>query len=173
MIRLETPLKMEDLKMLNAGDKVLISGIIYTARDQAHKRLIESLEFPLDLEGQIIYYTGPTPTKPGEITGSIGPTTASRMDPLTKPLLEKGLAMTIGKGERSDQFRKLIGRFNHVYCMAVGGTGALLANHILSSEVILYEDLRSEAIRKLMVKDFPVYVAYDMFGHSIFGGDHE
>lgn len=170
--RITTPLTDEVVESLKAGDKVLITGYIYTARDAAHKRMVEALqrgeELPVDLKGQIIYYVGPTPPKPGQVIGSAGPTTAIRMDKYVEPLLKLGLKGMIGKGYRSPQVRELLKKYKAVYFAAVGGVATLLQKHIKSSELVAYEDLGTEAIRKLYVEDFPVIVANDVYGGDIF-----
>ena len=166
------PLTDEDVASLRAGDRVLITGYIYTARDAAHKRMMELIkmgeDLPFDVKGQIIYYVGPAPAKPGYVIGSAGPTTASRMDPFTPPLLKLGLKGMIGKGQRSEEVKKALKEYKAVYFEAVGGTGALLARRIKSVEIIAYEDLGPEAIRKLYVEEFPVIVAVDMYGNDLF-----
>ncbi|GAB6065481.1 Fe-S-containing hydro-lyase [Aquifex pyrophilus] len=170
--RITTPLTEDVIKELRAGDKVLITGYIYTARDAAHKRMVEALqrgkELPIDLKGQIIYYVGPTPPKPGQVIGSAGPTTAIRMDKYVEPLLKLGLKGMIGKGYRSPQVRELLKKYKAVYFAAVGGVATLLQKHIKSSELIAYEDLGTEAIRRLYVEDFPVVVANDIYGGDVF-----
>ncbi|NPB08315.1 MAG: Fe-S-containing hydro-lyase [Aquificae bacterium] len=170
--RITTPLTDEVIEDLRAGDKVLITGYIYTARDAAHKRMVESLErgeeLPFDLRGQIIYYVGPTPPKPGQVIGSAGPTTSIRMDRYVEPLLKKGLKGMIGKGYRSPQVRELLKKYKAVYFAAVGGVATLLQKHIKESELVAYEDLGTEAIRRLYVEDFPVIVANDIYGGDIF-----
>ena len=170
--RITTPLTEEVIKELRAGDKVLITGYIYTARDAAHKRMVEAINkgepLPIDLKGQIIYYVGPTPPKPGQVIGSAGPTTSIRMDKYVEPLLKLGLKGMIGKGYRSPQVRELLKKYKAVYFAAVGGVATLLQKHIKSSELIAYEDLGTEAIRRLYVEDFPVIVANDVYGGDIF-----
>jgi len=170
--RITTPLTDEVVESLRAGDKVLITGYIYTARDAAHKRMVEAIQRgekpPIDLKGQIIYYVGPTPPKPGQVIGSAGPTTAIRMDKYVEPLLKLGLKGMIGKGYRSPQVKELLKKYKAVYFAAVGGVATLLQKHIKSSELIAYEDLGTEAIRRLYVEDFPVIVANDAFGGDIF-----
>ena len=170
--RINTPLTDEVVESLKAGDKVLITGYIYTARDAAHKRMVEALQrgesLPVDLEGQIIYYVGPTPPKPGQVIGSAGPTTAIRMDKYVEPLLKLGIKGMIGKGYRSPQVKELLKKYKAVYFAAVGGVATLLQKHIKSSELVAYEDLGTEAIRKLYVEDFPVIVANDVYGGDIF-----
>jgi fumarate hydratase subunit beta len=170
--RIKTPLTDEVVEGLRVGDRVLISGVIYTARDAAHKRLVEVIEkggeLPIDLKGAIIYYVGPTPAKPGQVIGSAGPTTSYRMDPYTPKLLEMGLKATIGKGQRSKEVKEALKKFKAVYFVAVGGAGALLSRRIKKAEVVLYEDLGPEAVRRLEVEDFPVIVGNDAFGGDIF-----
>ena len=166
------PLNVQDVKKLSAGDYVYITGTIYTARDAAHKRMDEALKnseaLPLDLENNIIYYMGPSPAREGRPIGSAGPTTASRMDKYTPALLDLGLRGMIGKGKRSDDVKEAIVRNNAVYFAAVGGAGALLAQSIKSSEVIAYDDLGTEAIRKLEVENFPVIVVIDAEGNDLY-----
>jgi len=151
MIKIETPLTDEIVERLRAGDRVLISGVIYTARDAAHKRMVEALQRgeppPFDLKGQIIYYVGPTPPKPGQVIGSAGPTTAIRMDKYVEPLLQLGLKGMIGKGYRSPQVKELLVKYKAVYFAAVGGVAVLLARAIKSSEVIAYEEGRRRFAR--------------------------
>ncbi len=170
--RITTPLTDEVIADLKAGDKVLITGYLYTARDAAHKRMVEAIERgekpPVALEGQIIYYVGPTPPKEGQVIGAAGPTTAIRMDRYVEPLLKLGLKGMIGKGYRSPQVRELLKKYRAVYFAAVGGVAVLLQKHIKSSEMIAYEDLGTEAIRRLYVEDFPAIVANDMYGGDIF-----
>ncbi|MGB9598117.1 MAG: Fe-S-containing hydro-lyase [Candidatus Poribacteria bacterium] len=170
-IKLTTPLTDKDVAKLNVGDRVFISGIIYTARDAAHKRIVETInsgkESPFDLKGQIIYYAGPSPAKPNAIIGSCGPTTSSRMDAYTPKLLEYGLKGMIGKGKRSEEVRVAIMKNKAVYFSAVGGVAALLSKTIIESEVIAYPDLEPESVRKLIVKNFPVIVAIDVYGNDI------
>ena len=166
------PMTREVREGLRAGDYVYLSGTIYTARDAAHKRMQETLyrgeELPLNIDGQIIYYMGPSPAREGRPIGSAGPTTASRMDRYTPKLLDLGLQAMIGKGKRSQEVKDAIVRNKAVYFAAVGGAGALLSKSIVSSEVIAYEDLGTEAIRKLEVKDFPVIVVADSQGNNLY-----
>ncbi len=172
MKRLTPPLTDEVLEGLRAGDKVLITGRIYTARDAAHKRFIEALErgepLPIDLRGQIIYYVGPTPARPGMIIGSAGPTTSLRMDKYMEPLLKAGLKATIGKGYRSWRVVELLKKYKAVYLVATGGVGALISKRIKSAKIVAYEDLGPEAVRELWVEDFPAIVANDIYGGDIF-----
>lgn len=169
---IKAPLSDQDAKELNAGDYVYITGTVYTARDAAHKRMYEALEkgekLPLDMENNIIYYMGPSPAREGRPIGSAGPTTASRMDKYAPSLLDLGLKGMIGKGKRSDAVKEAIVRNGSVYFAAVGGAGALLAQSIKSSEVIAYDDLGTEAIRKLEVENFPVIVVIDSQGNNLY-----
>ena len=166
------PAQKEELTELHAGDYVYISGTIYTARDAAHKRLYESLtrgeSLPIDLEGTVIYYLGPTPARPGQAIGSAGPTTSSRMDKYTPLLLKCGMYGMIGKGKRSEEVRRAIMENGAVYFAAVGGAGALLSKCIKKSEVIAYEDLGTEAIRRLTVERLPVIVIMDSRGNNLY-----
>lgn len=169
---ISAPITKEDASGLRAGDYVYITGTIYTARDAAHKRMEETLEknesLPIDIKNQVIYYMGPSPARDGRPIGSAGPTTASRMDKYTPKLLDLGLSAMIGKGKRSEEVLNAIVRNKSVYMAAVGGAGALLSKCILSSEVVAYEDLGTEAIRKLEVKDFPVIVVADCEGNYLY-----
>lgn len=169
---IQAPMSKEDAKKLSAGDYVYISGTIYTARDAAHKRMYEALEqsgpIPIDMAGNIIYYMGPSPAREGRPIGSAGPTTASRMDKYAPDLLDLGLTGMIGKGKRSDAVKKAIVRNGAVYFAAIGGAGALLSKAIIKSEVIAYDDLGTEAIRKLEVEDFPVIVVIDSDGNDLY-----
>jgi fumarate hydratase subunit beta len=169
---LQPPLTEEDIRSLKAGDEVLITGVIYGARDMAHKRLCEAIdagkELPFELEGAIIYYVGPTPAQPGKVIGAAGPTTSSRMDAFSPKLLTKGLKATIGKGYRNSEVREALKKYGAVHLSAIGGAGALLSKHIVAAEVIAYEDLGTEAVRKLEVIDFPAIVAYDSYGNSVY-----
>lgn len=167
-----SPLTEEKIKNLKAGDSVLISGIIYTARDAAHKRLIKLLEegkeLPLDIKNSIIYYAGPTPAKEGNVIGSVGPTTSYRMDSFTPMLLDRGLRGMIGKGLRSKEVIESIKKNKAVYFAAIGGAAAIIAKCVKKVEIVAYEDLDSEAIRKLEVKDLPVIVAIDSKGNNLY-----
>ena len=166
-----TPIKATDIEKMKVGDIVYISGTIYTGRDQAHKRMVDALNknepLPFDVEGQVIYYVGPTPAKEGRPIGSCGPTSSYRMDPFALPLMKKGLKVMIGKGDRSDAFIKDMIDQKGVYLQAVGGAGALLSKKVVKSEVVAYEDLGPEAIHKLEVVDFPVIVTYDIYGGNM------
>ncbi len=170
--RIEAPLKKEDTEKLKSGDYVYITGTIYVARDAAHKRmddlLKEGKELPIKLKDNIIYYMGPSPAREGRAIGSAGPTTASRMDKYAPKLLDLGLKGMIGKGKRTQEVKDAIVRNGCVYFAAVGGAGALLSKAITSSEVVAYEDLGAEAIRKLEVKDFPVIVVIDKDGNNLY-----
>ncbi len=169
-IKIAAPFDEATALGLKAGDRVRISGTLYAARDAAHKRMIEQLErgdaLPIPLRNQVIYYVGPTPTKPGHAIGSAGPTTSGRMDKYTPALLELGLRGMIGKGYRHPEVRAAIARHKAVYFAAVGGTGALLSRAIQSVEVLAYADLGPEAIRRLVVKDFPCIVINDCDGND-------
>jgi len=171
MIHLHTPITAQDIAQLHAGDLVQITGTIYTGRDAAHKRLVEAIEqqkpLPFDLEGQIIFYVGPTPPKPGRPIGSCGPTSSYRMDAYSKTLMHHGLKVMIGKGDRSDQFIDDLIEEKGVYLQAVGGAGALLSRRVKEANMIAYEDLGTEAIRKLTVENFPVVVCYDIHGGNL------
>jgi len=171
-IRLKTPLDEQTVLKLHAGDRVLISGTIYTARDAAHKRMIDLInqgkEMPFNIKGQIIYYVGPTPPKPGAAIGSAGPTTSTRMDAFTPTLLSKGLKGMIGKGLRSQAVRDAIKQYNGVYFAAVGGAAAVISKSIKSSKLIAFEDLGTEAIRELVVEDFPAVVINDCYGRDLY-----
>lgn len=170
--QIQAPLDPQEIRTLRAGDYVKITGTIYTARDAAHKRMKETLDrgeaLPFSLENNAIYYMGPSPAREGRPIGSAGPTTASRMDKYAPELLDLGLKGMIGKGKRTVQVKEAIVRNGAVYFAAVGGAGALLSKKILSSEVIAYEDLGAEAIRKLEVKDFPVIVVIDSEGNNLY-----
>ncbi len=166
------PINKKTAKELRAGDYVYLTGTIYTARDAAHKRMYEALEkgeaLPLEMKDNVIYYMGPSPAKEGRPIGSAGPTTASRMDKYAPALLDLGLTGMIGKGKRSDEVKEAIVRNGAVYFAAVGGAGALLAGSIKASEVIAYDDLGTEAIRRLEVENFPVTVVIDSTGQNLY-----
>jgi fumarate hydratase subunit beta len=153
---------------LRAGDSVRLSGIIYTARDAAHRRLIQALDqntaLPLPLAGSVIYYVGPAPAKPGHVLGPAGPTTSGRMDPYTEPLLRLGVKGLIGKGYRSPPVKAALVKHHAVYLAAIGGAAALLSRHVRSSQFVAYEELGTEAIRELIVSDFPLIVVNDCYG---------
>lgn len=169
---LNVPFSREEAEDLKAGDYVYLTGTIYSARDAAHKRMQETLDrgedLPFDLQDNVIYYLGPTPAREGRPIGSAGPTTSSRMDKFTPALLDLGLRGMVGKGKRSPEVIEAIVRNKSVYFAAVGGAGAILSKRILTSEVIAYDDLGTEAIRKMQVKDFPVIVVIDSEGHNLY-----
>ena len=171
-IRITPPVTGEQVEKLKVGDRVLITGVLYTARDAAHKRLIELLDegkgLPFDIKGNFIYYVGPTPAKPGQVIGSAGPTTSGRMDAYTPRLLELGMKGCIGKGQRSDEVKQALKKHKAVYLAGVGGAAALIARSIKKAEVIAYEDLGPEAIRRLEVEDFPAIVVNDCHGGDLF-----
>lgn len=171
-IRVSTPLSDEVVNRLRSGDRVLINGTIYTGRDAAHKRLVKLIDrgeaLPFDVRGQMIYFVGPTPARPGRPVGSAGPTTSYRMDAYSPKLIEKGLKGMIGKGARSKEVIESMMKYKCVYTVAVGGAGALISKCIKSSEIIAYEDLGPEAIRKMEVKDLPVIVVNDTLGNDLY-----
>jgi fumarate hydratase subunit beta len=171
-IRLKTPLSDADVEKLKIGDKVLLNGVIYTGRDAAHKRLFDLLmqgkPLPIDLKGQVIYYVGPAPAKPGRPIGSAGPTTSGRMDAYSPKLIEAGLKGMIGKGMRKKEVIEAMKKYKAVYFAATGGAGALLAKAIRKAEVVAYEDLGPEAISRLEVVDFPVTVVNDTRGNDLY-----
>lgn len=170
--RLNTPLSDEDVRSLKAGDEVLIGGVVYTARDMAHKRLCELIDagkkLPFELGGQVIYFVGPTPAREGQVIGAAGPTTSSRMDAFSPRLIAAGLKGMIGKGYRAEEVRAALVKYGAVHFSTIGGAGALLSKHITSAEVVAYEELGTEAIRKLEVVDFPCVVAYDAHGNTVY-----
>ena len=171
-ISIKTPLTREDARKLKSGDSVLLSGVIYTARDAAHKRLCELVEqgkeLPMDVKDSIIYFVGPTPARPGEAIGSAGPTTSYRMDAYSPTMIEQGQTGMIGKGKRSPEVIAAMKKHGAVYFGAIGGCGALLSKCIKKAEVIAYEDLGAEAIRRLEVEDFPVIVIIDSEGNNLY-----
>lgn len=171
-IKIDAPIRQEQLDNLKAGDYVYITGTIYTARDAAHKRMYEAIqnneELPMEMEGNIIYYMGPSPAREGRAIGSAGPTTASRMDKYAPTLLDLGLKGMIGKGKRSKEVLDAVVRNKSIYFAAVGGAGALLSKCIKESEVIAYDDLGTEAIRKLKVEDLPAIVVIDTKGNNLY-----
>ncbi|OYD17337.1 fumarate hydratase [candidate division WOR-3 bacterium JGI_Cruoil_03_44_89] len=171
-IRLHTPLSDEDIEKLHIGDTVLLSGVIYTARDAAHKRLVDLIKenkpLPIDIKGGVIYYVGPAPAKPGYAIGPAGPTTSYRMDPYATILHEHGLKASIGKGNRGPQVVEALKKYRAVYLAATGGIAALIAKSITKAEIVAYEDLGAEAIRRLEVSDFPCIVANDCYGEDLF-----
>lgn len=169
---MQTPLQEEKIEKLKAGDILYLSGTIYGARDAAHKRMVDGLKaggkLPLDFKDITIFYVGPSPTPPGKKAGSIGPTTAARMDGMTEPLLKMGIKAMIGKGKRSEEIKRLCRKYRAVYLIAVGGIAAYLSSRVLKIEAIAYEDLGPEAVHLIQVKDFPLFVAYDIHGGDIF-----
>nr|WP_170311677.1 Fe-S-containing hydro-lyase [Vallitalea okinawensis] len=177
MKEITTPFTKDKVAELKAGDSVLISGTIYTARDAAHKRLIDQMnngeELPFDLKDAIIYYVGPAPAKEGRVIGSAGPTTSYRMDSYTTPLLEKGLNGMIGKGKRSEEVIDSIKKHKAIYFAAVGGAAALISDRIKSVEIIAYDDLGTEAIRKIEVEKFPAIVVLDSEGNNLYVSERE
>ena len=171
-ISVKTPLTDEVVEKLKVGDRVLINGVIYTARDAAHKRLVELVnkgeDLPFDIEGQIIYYVGPTPPKPGKPIGSAGPTTSYRMDSYAPLLLAKGLKGMIGKGSRGIEVIEAMKKYKAIYLAATGGAGALISRAIKKADVVAYEDLGPEAIRRLVVEEFPTIVVNDINGNDLY-----
>ena len=171
-IRLTTPLTQDKVRSLHIGDRVLISGTIYTARDAAHKRMVETLDrgepLPVDLRDQIVYYVGPSPAKPGQAIGSAGPTTSGRMDAYAPRLMEKGLSGMIGKGKRDAAVKEAVVRNGAVYLAALGGAGALMAKSVETLEVIAWPDLGCEAVRRLTVQDMPLTVVLDAHGGDLY-----
>jgi fumarate hydratase subunit beta len=169
---LQPPLTEDEVRSLRAGERVSLTGEIYAARDIAHKRLCESIdagrELSFELEGAVIYFVGPTPARPGLVIGAAGPTTSSRMDAFSPKLIAKGLRAMIGKGYRGEEVIEALKEYGAVHLSTIGGAGALLSKHIAAAEVIAYEDLGAEAIRKLQVVDFPAIVAYDAQGRSVY-----
>jgi fumarate hydratase subunit beta len=169
---LKTPLTNDDIKDLKIGDKVLLSGPIYAARDAAHKRIVDLIaknqDLPFDLKGAAVYYVGPSPAKPGYAIGSAGPTTSGRMDPYTPLLISKGLKAMIGKGPRSKEVKQAMTEHGAVYLAAVGGAGALISKSITKSDVVAYGELGAEAIRRMEVKDLPLIVAIDVRGNDLY-----
>jgi fumarate hydratase subunit beta len=170
--KVELPLSDDVVETLHAGDELLLTGVMYVGRDAAHKRLIEALQagkpLPVDLKGQVIYFMGPTPAKPGKVIGSAGPTSSYRMDAYSPRLIAEGLKGMIGKGMRSAEVKEAMKRFKAVYFGAIGGAGALISNCIRKTEVIAYEDLGAEALRRVEVQDFPVTVINDIYGGDLY-----
>lgn len=171
-MNIQLPLTKEKIQNLKSGDNITLTGVIYTGRDSAHRRMCEALKnsesLPFDVKDAVIYYVGPCPAKAGKVIGSCGPTTSYRMDAYTPELLKLGLSGMIGKGVRNDAVKQAIVENKAVYFGAIGGAGALLSSHIVKSEVVAYEDLGTEAIRALTVKDFPVTVIIDSFGNDLY-----
>jgi fumarate hydratase subunit beta len=172
VVKIKTPLDEKTIESLEAGDQVLITGVIYSARDAAHKRLVEALDrkekLPMELKNQIIYYMGPAPAKPGYASGSAGPTTSYRMDAYSPRLMAEGLKGMIGKGNRTQPVKDAIKKYKAVYFAAIGGAGALIAKSIKKVEVIAYNDLGAEAIRRLEVENFPATVINDIHGNDLY-----
>ena len=170
-VRVTTPLTEEDVVQLRIGDHVRIQGVIYTARDAAHNRMIQTLEeggeLPIDIKGQLIYYVGPTPARPGRASGAFGPTTSMRMDPFTPRLLAEGLKACMGKGNRGPEVQEALKQYKAVYFMAVGGAGAMLSQFIRKVEVVAYEDLGTESLKRVEVEDFPAVVMDDCEGRDL------
>jgi len=170
--KLQPPLSDSDVRSLKAGDEVVVSGVVYAARDMVHKRLCEAVDagqkLPFELEGAVIYFVGPSPAQPGRVIGAAGPTTSSRMDAFSPKLIAGGLRAMIGKGYRGQQVREALKKYGAVHLSTIGGAGALLSRYIVSAEVIAYNDLGTEAVRKLEVADFPAIVAYDCYGNSVY-----
>ena len=166
------PLTEETIKDLHAGDNVMLSGVLYVGRDAAHKRLVEALDkgqpLPFDVKGQTIYYMGPSPAKPGQVIGAAGPTTSGRMDSYSPRLMQEGLKGMIGKGNRTKPVKEAMVKYKAVYFAAIGGAGALIGKSIKKAEVIAYEELGAEAIRKLEVENFPVTVINDIYGKDLY-----
>lgn len=176
MIKLTTPLTKEDIGKLRAGDEALLNGVIFTARDAVHKKFHDLIahgkNVPLDLKGAVIYYAGPTPPRPGMAIGACGPTTSSRMDAFTPSLIRRGLRVMIGKGDRSERVKEAIKKYKCVYFVATGGLGALLADKVKAASAVLYRELGTEAVHRLVVKDFPVIVGIDSIGRDIYPPSH-
>ncbi len=170
--KINAPLREEEILSLKAGEQVSLSGTIYTLRDASHRKLIKCLEekkkLPFNLKGAVIYYCGPTPAPPGKVIGSCGPTTSNRMDPYTPYLLKEGLKGMIGKGDRSEEVRRAIQRYQAVYFLATGGAGAYLSKFVKEAEVILFPELGTEAVFRLRVSDFPLIVGIDARGDTVF-----
>ncbi len=172
VVELKSPINPEEVKKLRVGDVVKITGVIYTGRDAAHKRLCELLakgeELPLDVNNAVMYYVGPTPAKPGRAIGSAGPTSSYRMDAYSEPLMQKGLKVMIGKGPRSKELKEMLPKYGAVYLSAIGGAAAAISESVKSCEVIAYEDLGAEAIHRLEVEGFYAIVTYDSQGNDLF-----
>ena len=168
----QLPLSDDVVETLHAGDELLLTGVMYVGRDAAHKRMIEALEtgkpLPVDVKGQVIYFMGPTPARPGKIIGSAGPTSSYRMDAYSPRLMAEGLKGMIGKGMRSREVKEAMNRYKAVYLGAIGGAGALLSNCIKKVEVVAYDDLGAEALRRIVVQDFPVTVVNDIYGGDLY-----
>jgi len=172
MIKIKTPISDDSIRSLRTGDSVLLSGEIYTGRDAAHKRMMELLDdgktLPFDVKGQVIYYTGPCPAKPGRVIGSVGPTTSGRMDTYAPRMIKEGLRIMVGKGSRSETVIEAMSNFTGLYLAAIGGAGALMALCVEHAEIVAFEDLGPEAVYKLTVRDMPLVVAIDCEGNNIY-----
>jgi fumarate hydratase subunit beta len=170
-VKLTTPLTEADVQELKIGDHVQVSGVIYTARDAAHNRMVQTLneggQLPIDIKGQLIYYVGPTPARPGRASGAFGPTTSMRMDPFTPRLLQEGLKACMGKGNRGPDVQEALRQYKAVYLMAVGGAGAMLSQFIRKVEVVAYEDLGTESLKRVEVENFPAVVMDDCQGRDL------
>jgi len=170
-VRVTIPITDADVSQLKIGDHVRISGVVYTARDAAHGRMVQTLdageELPIDLKGQLLYYVGPTPPRPGRVAGAFGPTTSMRMDPFTPRLLAEGLKACMGKGNRGPEVQEALKKYHAVYFMAVGGAGAMLAHFVKKIDVIAYEDLGTESLKRVEVEDFPAVVMDDCEGRDL------
>lgn len=167
----KTPITLDDLKTMKAGDVISITGVIYTGRDAAHKRMVDLIKnnekIPFELESNVIYYVGPSPTKPGDVIGSAGPTSSYRMDKYSPTMIKYGLNVMIGKGPRDKAFKDALPLLNGVYLSAIGGAAALISSHIIKSEVIAFDDLGAEAVHKFTVDKFPAIVTYDLHGNDL------
>ena len=171
--KLNVPIKdINDIKKLRAGDVVYLSGVIYTARDAAHKRFVELVEsdgeLPIDVKNGAIYYVGPTPARPGRVIGSAGPTSSYRMDPYSEAMMKRGLKIMIGKGSRSEEYKECLKKYGCVYLSTIGGAAASISEAIKECELVTYEDLGAEAVRRLVVEDFYTIVTYDSYGNDLF-----
>jgi fumarate hydratase subunit beta len=170
-VRLTTPVTDDDVVQLKIGDHVLVSGVIYTARDAAHARMVKTLDeggrLPIDIRGQLVYYVGPTPSRPGRSSGAFGPTTAMRMDPFTPRLLQEGMKACMGKGNRGPEVQEALKKYRGVYLMAVGGAGAMLSQFVKRIEVVAYEDLGTESLKRVEVENFPAVVMDDCEGRDL------
>jgi len=172
ILKLITPLSEDKIKKLRSGDAVYLSGTIVGARDMAHRRMVKAIKngekLPVSLQNETIFYVGPSPAPPDKISGSIGPTTSARMDSLTEPLLKNGLRAMIGKGKRNEDYKKLLIKYRAVYLVAIGGASAFLSTKVKEIKKIAYRDLGAEALYSITVKDFPLFVAYDIYGGDVF-----
>jgi fumarate hydratase subunit beta len=171
-IKVASPFEPEIIEQLTSGTRVAVSGTMYVARDAAHRRIVEAIEWreslPFNIRNQTMYYMGPSPARPGQVIGAAGPTTSARLDVFTLPLLKLGLKVTIGKGERSSEIKQALSKYKAIYMVTYGGAGALLARHVEKVEVVAYEDLGAEAILKIWVNEFPAIVANDIYGGDLF-----